>query len=101
MTWPSPKCSRAPPPRSIAASAAPATAGGAALVKGDRDLADGASLRAEFGSSVDDRAAAKILAGKAPLQRVEGCKNLFSRRLDRCPGLAEPARQISRYQRIL
>ena len=53
----------------------------AAFLEGDRDLSDRLVLAAEFGDRIDERAAAKILRRKAPLQRIEGAENLLDRRL--------------------
>src|SRR4029077_19254265 len=72
----------------------------AAFLERDRHLADRLVL-AEFGYRVDERAAAEVLAGKTPLQRIEGAENLFDRRLVRWPRGHETARQIGRYQRVL
>src|SRR5882724_3835114 len=53
----------------------------AALLEGDCDLLDGAILRSQLGHRVDERTAAKTLAGETALQPVERSENLFGRRL--------------------
>ncbi len=47
----------------------------AALLERDRDLLDGPILNAQFGNGVDERAAAKVLARKTPLERIECSQN--------------------------
>ena len=50
-----------------------------AFLEGDRDLLDRAILRAQLGHRVDERAAAKILCCKTPLQRIESAEDLLDR----------------------
>src|SRR5882757_10655484 len=73
----------------------------AAFLEGDGDLLDRAILGAEFGDRVDERAAAKTLTGKTPLQPIERSQNLFHRRLVRRGSMREAALQVGRYQRVL
>jgi len=49
---------------------------------------------AQFGNSVDERAAAKTLTGDAPLQNIERTENLFGGRLVGLWQLRETASQI-------
>ena len=72
----------------------------AAFLEGDGDLSD-RPVFAEFGNRIDERAAAKILRRKAPLQRIEGAENLLDRRFVRWTRRHEAPRQIGRDQRVL
>jgi hypothetical protein len=66
----------------------------AALLESGRDLFDGAVLGAQLRNRVDERAAAKVPAGKAPLERIEGTEDLVGRRLVGRARLHETPRQI-------
>jgi hypothetical protein len=52
----------------------------AAFLEGNGDFFDGLICAAQFGNSVDERAAAKTPAGDAPLQKIERTENLFGGR---------------------
>src|ERR1700716_2094845 len=68
----------------------------ATFLESDRDVFHGLILGAKFGDRVDERATAKILARKTPLQQIEGAEDLLGRRPFGGGGMIEGPRQKKR-----